>query len=762
LSRPAGLPSWTTLRDALCATAEKTATSFNELCERQSLLGKVKRAKENQDLWVAFEILKEAIGLASYRATIREEFLQADRCPIPETYGLLWRLPLDGILNLNLDRLATRAHSESFGGRSLHEFTGKQAGDHMHILRARTPFVVNLHGIVADESSWVLTNGERRHLFRDLGYLNFVQACICTKTILFVGIGPDDVAVKAHLEKLQEQHCDFGSHYWITDRADVATRQWAESTGVRSIYYSSNGDNHSELGEFCSDLLRFIACDDVAPPVKMAAPPAKQQELPSPKELMREESEEAIRSILNAHAQILLRDQSDEAYARYNDFCKKYDQPIHRAWYTSTESPDNILCGYRLIEEIAEGGFGRVFRAEAPDGREIALKLLKADVRRKPDMMQSFRRGVRSMRILSKHRVPGMVPYHEASEIPAFAVMDYISGPNLQEAVESQYCGDWHTVLRIAVDLAHIIRRAHLLPERVLHRDIRPANIMLEGYYADPATYKVVVLDFDLSWHMGATEVSVTDRPSVSGFLAPEQVERRSNASTRNAAVDSFGLGMTLFYLRVGKDPRHLQHLHSNWQETLSDSIGAFRCSGWQSLPNRFARLIESATRDAQAERWDMSQIEGELELLKEAESSPACVQSAELFAEEIAARTTTFLGSQGRYTWNADRMHASISLPSGVCICLLPRETDRRVEVNVSWNSTKTTEHKSVRKYLHTRRDKSLSHLQKAGWQSRQHGFARLDNVDFGLDIPIALCRNDLDVIASGLAQAANEFRFD
>jgi len=191
-------------------------------------------------------------------------------------------------------------------------------------------------------------------------------------------------------------------------------------------------------------------------------------------------------------------------------------------------------------------------------------------------------------------------------------------------------------------------------------------------------------------------------------------------------------------------------------------SIGSFRFNHCQSLPNPFARLVENATRDAQAERWDMSQIEGELELLKEAESSPACVQSSELFAEEIAARTTAFLDSPGTYTWNSDRMQASIYLPSGVCISFTPRETDRRVEVNFSWNSTKTTKQKNIRKYLPVRRNKSLSHLQKAGLETRQHGVARLDNVDFGSDIPVALCRKDLDVIASGLAQAASEFRFD
>ena len=113
------------------------------------------------------------------------------------------------------------------------------------------------------------------------------------------------------------------------------------------------------------------------------------------------------------------------------------------------------------------------------------------------------------MRILNKYRLQGMVPYIDATEIPAVVVMGWVEGPTLKQAVESHYVDQWKTRLHIASTLAEIIRRAHSLLERVLHRDIRPANIMLKGYYTDPDSFEVVVLDFDLSWHQGASERSV-------------------------------------------------------------------------------------------------------------------------------------------------------------------------------------------------------------------------------------------------------------
>src|SRR3989337_2606612 len=130
------------------------------------------------------------------------------------------------------------------------------------------------------------------------------------------------------------------------------------------------------------------------------------------------------------------------------------------------------------------------------------------------------------MRCLSNRHVEGMVPYHAAFEIPAFVVMDLIVGPDLHKAVESRACEEWDTILKITVELAAVIRKAHLLPERVLHRDIRPSNVMLKDYYTDPDAWEVAVCDFDLSWHKDALEQSVLQ--SASGYLAPEQLFRHS------------------------------------------------------------------------------------------------------------------------------------------------------------------------------------------------------------------------------------------
>jgi len=482
--------------------------------------------------------------------------------------------------------------------------------------------------------------------------------------------------------------------------------------------------------------------------------------LPGPNEILNEQ-EETIRQILNAHATDILKERSESAYERYEEFCNKYDRAIYRAWYAECDESSNILFGYKLIEEIAQGAFGRVFRAETPDGEEVAVKLLKGDVRHKREMLQSFRRGVRSMHILSQHNVEGMVAYREASEIPTFVVMDLVNGPDLGTAVKSGYLKDWTTIMRIAVDIAHIIRDAHMLPERVLHRDIRPSNIMLKNYYTTPDDWEVVVLDFDLSWHLGSVEKSVVNSSTMSGFLAPEQVQLTPSASTRNALVDSFGLGMTLLFLRTGKEPQYLQHRHRDWQQTLHESIGRYKCSSWHSLPTRFARLIEYSTRDKQSERWDMSQIEGELERLMEAEREPGSVQSAELWAEELAARVMAALGTGPPYEWEPDKVMASIRFVSGVDFNIIAHETERKLEAQISWISKGDQDYRTVMKYLPDKCKRAASALQKGGWRLRGKPKVSQDTIFYYAEKRIASLPAQLDSAVGSLAQAIKELQF-
>jgi len=749
LSRPAGLPTWSELRNRLCRVLTERAEQDPE--SRTSLL-RTRDEILKQDLWIAFERLRKTLGQTTYRSEIYEALTVGHHSNIPPNYERLWKLRLGGVLNLNLDSLVIRAYSQTFPSQIINEFSGIQVKDSIHVLRSRVPFVANLHGMVENESSWVFTRSEIKRLVNDENYNIFINSCLTTRTVLFVGLTIDDVSVGGFLEDLRRLGASASAHFWVTNRRDNWAREWAEDNGVRIILYDDR-DDHAELADFFEDLLGAVSYEEETPPLTPDVGTAVVQELPEPAELMKRNDEE-IRKLLNAYAANILAPGGAESYERYKQFCKKYDREIYSSYYVGLDPPNNIVLGHKLTQELGSGGFGHVFRGVTPDHVEVAIKLLHENARNDHEMLQSFRRGVKSMRILARHGVDGMVAYHQASEIPAFVVMDFVDGPNLKEAVDGRLVSDWHDLLRIAVDLARIIHSAHSLPERVLHRDIRPPNIMLKGFYQDSQNWKVVVLDFDMSWHRDAFEKTIASREGSSGYVAPEQLQCIGVKKTRNARVDSFGLAMTLFFLRTGDDPQPNQQRQKDWSVFLRQQIGRTSCPAWLSLPRRYARLIECNTKDNQSERWDMYQILSELERLYDAASAPREVQSAELIAEELICRTS--LGPS--YTWDENQFRATARLANGLEIQLQPSEVNRVIDVQFRLVNRGNEEHKNVGKYMQQRLDKAASLLRRSEWQEiKPYNFGGESHLSARIDA--MYCREHLEQIVDALEQALEAF---
>ena len=252
---------------------------------------------------------------------------------------------------------------------------------------------------------------------------------------------------------------------------------------------------------------------------------------------------------------------------------------------------------------------------------------------------------------------------------------------------------------------------------------------------------RVLLLDFDLSWHLDAFDVSVSQPGAANGYLAPEQVERSASVSTRNAAVDSFGLGMTFYFLRAGRDPRFGENRYSDWLSTLAELARGNPCKQWRSLPHRYSRLIFNSTRNRQEERLDVVLIEAELLRLLEAESNPSAVLSAEMLAEEIAMRA-----SDGNYKWNNDNFSARHEV-GGARIDVKGIESTRTVQVEFQWLKAGFEHHQNVRKWLPVAQGKIESAFRQSGW-----------HVQAGLDTGVLRghAEADVDLIRRNVEGAA------
>ena len=139
-------------------------------------------------------------------------------------------------------------------------------------------------------------------------------------------------------------------------------------------------------------------------------------------------------------------------------FYKDYIRPIHNAWLLQPDSPYDRLFGYKLLKSLGRGAFGQVYEAELQDSSgRVAVKVLLPEVKTDKEYLNSFRRGVHSMRILTSHHISGMVKIHDAYEIPACIVMDLIDGPTLREAKERGFLSTMRDVLQVLARVAEVV-----------------------------------------------------------------------------------------------------------------------------------------------------------------------------------------------------------------------------------------------------------------------------------------------------------------
>lgn len=707
LSAAAGIPTWVPLQRRLEAQLSEKLESLDDP-QREA---KVRAIKQENSPWVAFERLQNALGITSFRTGVRQALGRASSVDVPDSYKLLWQLRPAGLINCNIDRLATRAFLE-VGGNGVIEFRGKDVGPHTYTLSNRRPFICNIHGVEEDADSWIFTQQALRDLAGSDAYRNYIQSAFSSAAVLFVGISADDLSVGGHLERLQGIGAHSGPHYWISDRRDSATDAWAEKNNVLMIRYRATA-GHPELLALLSGLMSHVQPDDdQAPPVALEIG-FESGPIELPADLARREPEH-IRTVLNAKAAEILRQDGDGSIAKYEEFSRQYDRAVHASWYTSVEPSENAFLGLRLEEEVARGAFGIVFRAKDEDGSDVAVKLLHAEIRKKKELLHAFRRGARSMRILAERKVPGIVRFRAASEFPATLIMEWIAGQNLAELVATGQFVEWGHILDVASQLTNIIADAHGVPERVLHRDIRPANVMVDGFWqGDPL--QVRVLDFDLSWHRGSVEKSVIFGSQLSGYLAPEQIQRKVGVSTQHASVDSYGLGMTIFFMVSGRDPSPAEHAHGGWRAALLNECRRPKFASWKSTPNRMFRLIFAATQEHQEARWDVSQIRSELATLKAANLDSGSVQSAEFWAEELAARSAVLDG----YGWNDANFSVEKDFGTGLSVSLRGDELRKSLQLEMTRVGMPSDDRNRMVDSLHRARDATVKALEDSGWEA-------------------------------------------
>ena len=212
---------------------------------------------------------------------------------------------------------------------------------------------------------------------------------------------------------------------------------------------------------------------------------------------------------------------------------------------------ERVLGGrYHLGAVIGQGGMAEVHRGrDVRLGRDVAIKLLRADLARDPSFQGRFRREAQSAASLNH---PSIVAVYDTGEdhgsgsVTPYIVMEYVEGRTLREVLASEGRLLPQRAMEITAQICAALEQAHRAG--IVHRDIKPGNVMLTP------SGEVKVMDFGIARAVTGSSQTMTQTAAVIGtahYLSPEQA-RGEHVDARS---DIYSTGCLLYELVTGAPP---------------------------------------------------------------------------------------------------------------------------------------------------------------------------------------------------------------
>ena len=201
---------------------------------------------------------------------------------------------------------------------------------------------------------------------------------------------------------------------------------------------------------------------------------------------------------------------------------------------------------YEIRRELGRGGMGVVYEARQVSlNRMVALKMVKAGLLAGDDELRRFQNEVEAVALLDH---PGLVPVYEVGEHGGqrYFSMKLVPGGSLVSLLD-RYAADPKAAATLVAEAAEAMAHAHM--RGILHRDMKPANILIDEQGHPHVT------DFGLAKRIEA-DIEFTASGAILGtpaYMSPEQATGRRGSIT--TATDVYGLGAVLYALLTGKAP---------------------------------------------------------------------------------------------------------------------------------------------------------------------------------------------------------------
>ena len=248
---------------------------------------------------------------------------------------------------------------------------------------------------------------------------------------------------------------------------------------------------------------------------------------------------------------------------------------------------------YEIIKTIGEGGMANVYLAnDTILDRKVAIKVLRGDLSNDEKFIRRFKREALSVSNLSH---PNIVEVYDVGEEDGnyYIVMEYIEGKTLKQLLQKRGALTLNEVIDIMTQLTDGLAHAH--EAYIIHRDIKPQNIMIE----DNGLVKIT--DFGIAMALNSTQLTQTN--SVMGsvhYLPPEQ----ANGKGSTVKSDIYSLGILMYELLTGSVPFKGDTAVEIALKNMKEKIPSIRKQN-PTIPQSVENIVLKATAKNPKNRYD-------------------------------------------------------------------------------------------------------------------------------------------------------------
>lgn len=284
-------------------------------------------------------------------------------------------------------------------------------------------------------------------------------------------------------------------------------------------------------------------------------------------------------------------------------FCQKDGAALTSAGDVDPFIGRMVLDQFRIDEPIGAGGMGTVYRAHQTTlGRDVAIKILHPELAANPDAVRRFHREARVATSLEHPNLVRVLLFGEFPEDGSlYLVMEHVAGRSLVEVLDHEGALPLPRALHVVTQICDAIGVAHA--HGIVHRDVKPENVMLTERLGEPDFVKV--LDFGIARMLWDQQTAQTQSGVIFGtarYISPEG----ASGETTDARSDVYSIGVLAYQLLTGVTPFEAGSPVAMLMKHIHDAAPPLRSRGeGLGVPQVVADVVMRALAKSPALRFD-------------------------------------------------------------------------------------------------------------------------------------------------------------